>query len=274
MEFTGERFMPGMNGQIESEHIHRYLIGKEYAKNKVVLDIASGEGYGTKILTESAQYVYGVDISSEAVDYARKKYSSLNNVEFIEGNCAAIPLPADSVDMVCSFETIEHHDQHHEMMEEILRVMKPDGVLMMSSPDKYVYSDSVNYQNPFHVKELYDFEFESLIRSYFKNAIFHRQKVFYGSIVSAAGINDEFIQFRIGEANAFRSQLDAAPYLIAVASNSELPNPCYGIFESSVERAELVLAMRSKIATLHEKLKKRRGPIRYFLRSLKKRIKA
>ena len=85
MEFTGERFMPEVTGRIEIEHLHRYFIAKEYAKDKIVLDIASGEGYGTAMLAEIANYVYGVDISAEAVAYAREKYSKIKNVEFWRG---------------------------------------------------------------------------------------------------------------------------------------------------------------------------------------------
>lgn len=284
MEFTGERFVPEVSGQIELEHLHRYFLAKEYAKDKIVLDIASGEGYGTVMLAEIAEYAYGVDISAEAVTHSRQKYADLNNIEFLEGSCASIPLPDASVDFICSFETIEHHDQHREMMQEVVRVLKPDGVFMISSPDKYVYSESVNYKNPFHVKELYRHEFEALIRTYFDNVVFHSQKVFYGSIVGGLS-EDTFLHFRMEDGQCIRSQLDGAPYLLALASNSGLPVPCSGMLETSIENAEQVVQLRKhvmllndkmmllndKIARLHDKINKSRGPIRRFFRYLKKK---
>lgn len=280
MEFTGERFMPEVTGRIEIEHLHRYFMAKEYAKDKIALDIASGEGYGTAMLAEIANYVYGVDISAEAVAYAREKYSKIKNVEFLEGNCAAIPLPDDSVDFVCSFETIEHHDHHCEMMQEVVRVLKPDGVFMISSPDKFVYSDSVKYKNPFHVKELYKHEFETLIRSYFDNVVFHCQKVLYGSIVGGLS-EDTFLHFQMEDGQRIKSQLAGAPYLLALASKSELPLPCSGVLETSISNSDeveqwgkQVELLNDRIAALDKELdRSRRGPFRRLLRSLKKRMK-
>ena len=74
-----------------------------------------------------------------------------------------IPLDDDSVDLVISFETIEHHDKHHEMMAEIRRVLAPEGILMLSSPDKKYYSDIPKFQNSYHIKELYFEEFKDLV---------------------------------------------------------------------------------------------------------------
>jgi len=63
-------------------------------------------------------------------------------------------------DLVVSFETIEHHDEHEQMLAEVKRVLKPDGMAIISSPDKAIYTDKPEYHNSFHVKELYREEFE------------------------------------------------------------------------------------------------------------------
>jgi ubiquinone/menaquinone biosynthesis C-methylase UbiE len=139
LDFTGERFVPEARGNIELEHLHRYLQACEIAAGKVVLDIASGEGYGSAMLANRAGRVFGVDNSLEAVEHARNRYKK-ENLEFMAGHCAAIPLPDKSVDLVVSFETIEHHDKHHQMMREIKRVLRPAGALLISSPDKRWYS--------------------------------------------------------------------------------------------------------------------------------------
>jgi ubiquinone/menaquinone biosynthesis C-methylase UbiE len=169
-----------MTGQIQLEHVHRYLLAREFAKDKAVLDIACGEGFGSEILANSARSVVGVDIASEAVEHAAARYRQ-GNVQFKQGSCAEIPLDSDSVDLVVSFETIEHHDEHRVMMAEIKRVLRPDGMLIISSPDKKEYSILPNYRNPFHVRELFKEEFEELIRVYFKILALLSQRIVYGS---------------------------------------------------------------------------------------------
>jgi hypothetical protein len=166
------------------------------------------------------------------------------------------------------------------MMQEVVRVLKPDGVFMISSPDRFVYSDSVNYKNPFHVKELYKHEFEALIRTYFDNVVFNSQKVFFGSIVGGLS-GGNFLHYNMKDGQCIRSQLDGAPYLLAFASNTELPVPCFGILETSIENAEQVVQLREHVMLLNEKIagldkelvRSRRGPFRRLLRSLKKRMK-
>ena len=86
IEFTGERFVPEIHGNIELEHLHRYIIGCELSKGKYVLDIASGEGYGSAMLARNAAGVIGVDISPDVVKHARERYQK-HNLEFMVGSC-------------------------------------------------------------------------------------------------------------------------------------------------------------------------------------------
>ncbi|WP_329953643.1 methyltransferase domain-containing protein [Stenotrophomonas sepilia] len=167
IEFTGERFVPTEQGVIRQEHLHRYAWCLPLVEGKDVLDVASGEGYGSAMLASRARSVCGVDISHEAVDHAAGRYSAQTNLKYLQGSAAAIPLADDSVDVVVSFETIEHLMEQEEMMAEIRRVLRPDGVLVMSSPNKEVYSDRAGYHNDFHVKELYQAEFQALVGRYF-----------------------------------------------------------------------------------------------------------
>lgn len=185
MKATGERFIPGQAGQIELEHLNRYyfVIKQVDLKDKVVLDIASGEGYGSDLLAQHSKFVYGVDISSEAVEYSKNKYKR-ENLTYLQGSADAIPIQDKTIDVLVSFETIEHHDKHLEMMYEIKRVLKKDGVLIISSPDKLNYSDIPNYKNKFHVKELYYEDFKSFISKHFKYTLFFGQRIFVGSIIA------------------------------------------------------------------------------------------
>src|SRR5882724_4847002 len=184
MEFTGEQFVPGVHGLIELEHVHRYLQASRIAAVRVILDIASGEGYGSAMLAAHATKVIGVDISAEAIEYARKRYQR-DNLTFLVGTCSDIPLPDASVDLVVSFETLEHHDQHDRMMEEVKRVLRPRGLLLISCPDKLHYTIEPGRLNPFHVKELYKQEFEELLSKHFKHTAYFAQRVIYGSGIFA-----------------------------------------------------------------------------------------
>lgn len=167
IEFTGERFVPTEHGVIRQEHLHRYAWCLPLVEGKDVLDVASGEGYGSAMLASKARSVRGVDISHDAVNHAAERYAALGNLQYLQGSAAAIPLADDSVDVVVSFETIEHLLEQDEMMAEIRRVLRPDGILVMSSPNKEVYSDQAGYHNDYHVKELYLNEFQALLEKYF-----------------------------------------------------------------------------------------------------------
>ena len=101
------------------------------------------------------------------------------------GSVTAIPLPDHSVDMVVSFETIEHLTEQTEMLAEIRRVLIPEGILVISSPDKLTYSDIPGYHNEFHVKELYEDEFVALLQGFFPQIRLYRQNLEYGSLVSS-----------------------------------------------------------------------------------------
>src|SRR5215207_9384045 len=151
---TGERLHTDVCDNNTLEHLHRYGIALDFCRGRRVLDVASGEGYGSNLLASVAEGVKGVDISEDAVSHARLKYRR-PNLEYLQGSADAIPLPDASIDTVVSFETIEHHDRHAEMLAEIKRVLRPNGVLVISSPDKLNYTDIPGVINPFHVKELY-----------------------------------------------------------------------------------------------------------------------
>ena len=145
MEYTGERLVTSVASEYTLyEHLHWYAAAQIISQNKTVLDIASGEGYGSYLLSKNAAYVYGVDIAEAAVNHAQEKYATRRpNLIFKQGSTSGIPLENGTIDLVVSFETIEHHDEHEQMISEIKRVLKPGGVLLISSPNKTVYSKEI-----------------------------------------------------------------------------------------------------------------------------------
>lgn len=246
--FTGERFVPEIHGNIELEHLHRYLQASEIASGKVVLDIACGEGYGSAVLAKTAGKVIGIDLSTDAVRHAQKRYQK-ENLEFIAGNCAAIPLSAASVDLVVSFETIEHHEQHELMMQEVKRVLRPTGVLLISSPDKHHYSVETGYINPFHVKELYQHEFKLLLRTHFANVTFFGQRVIYGSCIFSESVPTPVSSHLRKDGILIESAGVIKPtYWIALASDVLLPQLASGILEQPINDTEIIQSWQKVLA--------------------------
>jgi 2-polyprenyl-3-methyl-5-hydroxy-6-metoxy-1,4-benzoquinol methylase len=184
LAWTGERLVIEIDGVWGvAEHLHRYALAAEYVKGKIVLDIASGEGYGSNILSTTAASVTGVDIDEQSVKHALSKYSSKNNkVTYKHGSATKIPLESKSVDVVVSFETLEHITEQDEMLKEITRVLKDDGMLIMSTPDTVIYKPH-DPDNQYHVKELTTDEFVSLINRYFKHSKFYNQRCVTGTLI-------------------------------------------------------------------------------------------
>jgi SAM-dependent methyltransferase len=183
MQFTGERFIPTVDGVMKYEHFHRYALCLPFVEGKTVLDIASGEGYGSAYLATRAKSVIGVDVDKVTVAHSRQKYDSVSNLRFSTGSADSMPIETSSIDVVTSFETIEHHDRHKEMFEEIKRVLRPDGLLIISSPNRVTYSEQRHYKNEFHVKELDCDEFVALISAHFKYQAVFGQRFVLGSFV-------------------------------------------------------------------------------------------
>src|SRR5271156_2846925 len=120
LPWTGERFVPSLQGSIYYEHLHRYALALELVAERNCLDIACGEGFGSSLLARKAKFVWGVDLDEACIDHARKKYVK-NNLKFLAGSAIKIPLEDNSVDVVVSFETIEHFGEHDAFMQEIIR---------------------------------------------------------------------------------------------------------------------------------------------------------
>jgi len=178
--WTGERLETFVFEETTLEHLHRYALALDFAKGKKVLDVACGEGYGSNLLAEVAENVVGIDIDEATITKAIDKYRK-RNLCFRQGSATKLPCEENEFDVVVSFETIEHISDHDQMLHEIKRVLKPKGILIISTPDKKNYSDERNYRNKYHIKELYKKEFTGLVSRYFRN-----QKLFQQSFVHAS----------------------------------------------------------------------------------------
>ena len=227
-EWTGERLETFVFNESTIEHLHRYAIAKDYCAGKDVLDIASGEGYGANLLAENAAKVTGVDIDPDLIRKASAKYPR-PNLSFIQGSIENIPFPDDSFDIVTCYETLEHVADHEKVSRELNRVVKPGGLIFISTPDKQNYSELGGYHNPFHKKELYIDEFKEWIAKNFRYSFYLYQRL---SLTSAALLEDETrIIYYSGDYNRITTQEKIDPiYIIAIASNTAFDKPKSSLF--------------------------------------------
>jgi ubiquinone/menaquinone biosynthesis C-methylase UbiE len=130
-------------------HLDRYRFAARHVQGRQVLDCACGTGYGVRMLREigGAGSVVGVDIENRAIQYARQKHQ-IDSTIFICSSGDCLPLANNSVDIVTSFETIEHVPDDGTLVEEFYRVLRNDGILILSTPNQWPLADT-----PHHVRE-------------------------------------------------------------------------------------------------------------------------
>lgn len=275
--WTGERLETFIFTENTNEHLHRYAMAMELAPGRKVLDIACGEGYGSNLLASVAEGVWGVDIDPETIKHAAEKYKA-HNLNFSVGAADAIPFKDHTFDLAVSFETIEHHDRHEAMMTELKRVLKPGGVLIISSPDKKYYSDIPNYKNPFHVKELYKAEFEALIAKHFRHAQHFTQKSFYGSVMVCEDANATIpVKQYSGQYENITPGSWGGMYCIAIASDEPLPGSGNSFFDGTDVLEKKMKELKDyttgtvtevvKEIVISETTKKIKGTLRYRIGS-------
>lgn len=189
LSFTGERYMPSISGEIRLEHYHRYALCAALARSKTVLDLACGDGYGSALLGAVANSVIGVDLDSKVIEHARGAYGRMTNLTFECCSAVSTGFGSSQFDLIVSFETIEHLSEQTEMLAEIRRLLKPDGLLIISSPNRPVYSEGRSYHNEFHKKELDFAEFDALLRAQFAQIEYYGQRLAMGTVIQPLSEN-------------------------------------------------------------------------------------
>jgi GT2 family glycosyltransferase/ubiquinone/menaquinone biosynthesis C-methylase UbiE len=130
----------------EYEHWQRYKWIAYRCKNKKVLDISCGTGYGSELIAINGSEVIGVDISKEAIDYAKSHFS---HAEFQIGDAENLSFDDNTFDIVVSFETIEHLNNPEKFISQVNRVLKKDGLFVGSIPREFD-TPEFRQHNPFH----------------------------------------------------------------------------------------------------------------------------
>lgn len=163
LPLTGERTVPGIAEENYWFRRHEITYARllDRCAGKTVLEAGSGEGYGADMIASVATKVTGVDYDTGAVEHVRARYP---RVEMIQGNLAALPLPDASVDVVVNFQVIEHLWDQGQFLRECLRVLRPGGELLISTPNRITFSPGRDTPlNPFHTRELNAAELTELL---------------------------------------------------------------------------------------------------------------
>ncbi|MGY4710129.1 class I SAM-dependent methyltransferase [Mycolicibacterium sp. CBM1] len=163
LPLTGERTVPGLAQENywfrRHEVVYRRL--SSLCAGRDVLEAGCGEGYGADLLASVATRVIAVDYDAATVAHVRARYP---RVQVVAGNLASLPLPDASVDVVVNFQVIEHLWDQPQFVTECFRVLRPGGLLLMSTPNRITFSPGLDTPvNPFHTRELNAAELAELL---------------------------------------------------------------------------------------------------------------
>ena len=163
--------------ELLAQHIARYKFAQAFVTNKTVVDFACGSGYGTAMLAEAKpKNVTGIDISQDAVSYA-KTHFEIPGVTFLQGSSEVLS-GMRAVDIIVSFETIEHLAMYDSFMEIVANVLSPNGILIISTPVRQSDTLFDKPDNPFHLREWNEEEFSLLLSNYFGSRDFYYQYIY------------------------------------------------------------------------------------------------
>jgi SAM-dependent methyltransferase len=248
-----ERFSPAdMSGQLlEAEHLARYRWAATIASGKRVLDAGCGTAYGTAILAESeATEVVGVDLAASVLDSVRAEMPE--NVELLEGDLTQLELEDGRFDLVVCFEVIEHFRDPQVVLDHLVRVLAPGGVLLVSSPNRGVYPGG----NPHHHHEFKPQELEADLQRRLSNVRLMRQQSYVTAAILdeaelATGRQDELEGVRLSKLPVERPGSEL--FTLAVATDTDLPGmPSLAMMTARVALDDWVEASRGQERALQD----------------------
>jgi len=158
-------------------HLFAYDYARKFIQDKTVLDLGCSGGYGSyHLIKNGANYVIGVDLSEERIDYAKRHYTH-QNLEFKVMDGTKIEFDNNMFDVVCSFQVIEHISDYMTYLSHVYRALKPSGIFLVSTPNGGLGQPI----GPDHVKEFTSDELKHILNTFFGNVelfgIFDSNKV-------------------------------------------------------------------------------------------------
>ena len=258
MDFTGERVVPGkVEPDLWNEHLSRYYFAQPLMSGRDVLDLGCGTGYGSAILASTSQNVWGVDISLEAIRFARQNYSR-TNLHFLVADCLQLGFKSESLGGVVCFEVIEHLVNQEPFLREVRRVLRPDGLAVISTPNRIFYTEERNQANPFHTRE-FDFdEFNSCLKSHFGRVEICYQNHVYSVMIGNPGLRHSVLP----RLNENRENLETTSnFFVAVCSKTDVNWPAIQdlVYLPSTgnllrEKQQHIAFLESRVRQLDEKV--------------------
>jgi len=230
-EFTGERVIPGeVNSDLWAEHVARYHFAARYAAEKSVLDIACGSGYGTAQFARQAAVAVGIDICFDPLKFAREHDTAGH---YAQASATALPFRDHSFDVVTAFEAIEHLRDWRALLSETRRVVRPDGLFFISTPNRLYYAESRahNGPNPFHVHEFEFEEFRDALAEFFPHVTFFLQNWNPSISFTAVAEREEYAHALIAAADG--SPPADAHFFLAICSTRSRPEVSPFVFVPS-----------------------------------------
>ncbi|MFF5989714.1 glycosyltransferase [Prauserella flavalba] len=272
IDWTGERCVPWADDlQVIYEHYHRYAFALRFTEGKRVLDLASGEGFGSALMAAKATQVVGIDIDETTVEHARQRYP-LGNVRFEVGSitdpgaCAS----EEPFDVITCFEAVEHVLEQDRLMELVGNRLAPGGIFLCSTPDIDVYTHDHGNENPYHVHELHEGAFRELLGGRFEHVLLLKQNVAVGSVIHDGESGTDSETYTLSRRAADDWSVDrGAPhtYFVGIASNrpfevphtSVLVDPKLTLVHEA--RAGEIAGLADSVRTLEARLRERTAAV-------------
>lgn len=206
LELTGERTLPDVPD--ENYWYRRHLVVYEWIARHVsgrrVIDMASGEGYGTAILAREAAHVTGVEANPEAFEHAVAKYRS-DNISFERALVETYTEP--DAQAVVFLQTVEHLKDPDAVLEHFKEAVGPAGTVFISTPNVLTLAPkgAERSGNPWHITEYKSDEFRALCERHFSDVsmlgLFHSRKLRVHELAIKAGW--DFLHPRLGVTKRF-----------------------------------------------------------------------
>ena len=225
LKFTGERIVPGADNceklfarKMYQEHIARYLFASQFVGGRDVLDVGCGVGYGSHwLVRQGARGIQALDLSTDAIAFARQNYSH-PAIEFACDNAETFELKRQFDVAVC-FELIEHAHRQAQVIANIKKHLKEDGLLVISTPRPL----GPQKRSAFHTHELPFDDFKTLLSNHFPHLqFFYENNLFVSNVGQHHPLEQNVLMLALEEAELFN--VPRCDYFLCLASNRPLEN--------------------------------------------------
>lgn len=238
-----------------------YRFARPYAAGKSVAVIGrEADGYGASLLAETAEYV--TFVAGEAPEDT----GPIPNVNYQRVILPDLPYPGEYFDTVIALRAIETLNRPEDLVLEMKRILRREGTLILSTPDKQTHSNDRNFRDPHNARELYVPELKEMLQKNFGRVELYRQASVGGDLI--LGLDADLSETTV---RALRFSVEGppvgadpppAPYILALCSDQELPEAGGHadllldrdrlVFEENEELREDVELLREEISQMQE----------------------